>query len=97
MANDNEELKIKIAKLETKIEELEKRLKENSENDEKRHREFLEQQKTRHNERMVWSKCGAVGGILTPIVGIIGVITWIIKMFKGNGGNKNDDRDLLNY
>lgn len=88
-----EELKTKIIRLETKIEELEKRLKENQENDEKRHREYLEQHRKQHGEKMRWNKLGGVGGILTAIAGTIGAIAWIIKMFKGDEPRNKSDID----
>ena len=93
---DNNELIFKVAKLEAKIEELEKQLKANTENDEKRHREFLDQQAKQHGERMKWDRLGGTGGIITAIAGILGVLAWIVKMFKGDNKEKGD-RDNYNW
>jgi hypothetical protein len=71
---DHDELITKIAKLEAKIEELEKRLKENTEADERRHKEYLEQHAKQHGEKMKWERLGGTGGIITAIAGILGVI-----------------------
>src|ERR1043165_3686716 len=82
---DINELNNKIIRLESKVEDLEKKLKENKEADERRHQEFKEMQKDHHKENKSTQNLQSFGIFLAPV--IISLVTYFVKQ-------KQDSKDL---
>ena len=84
MVDENEE----ITKIKTKMEELEKKLEDNTAKDKKHHEELKAIQEKQHQEKMRQGNIQNIGLFGTPISVILGVIAWWTS--KKTNGKKND-------
>jgi chromosome segregation ATPase len=91
MSDNNEELKKKIEKLETEIEDLKNQLKENSKKDKKHHEELKEIQKQQHQENLTWNKIGGLGALATPATILL---TLLGRYFQGNNKKNKEEGEI---
>jgi DNA repair exonuclease SbcCD ATPase subunit len=84
MPDNNEELSKKVEKLEKEIEDLRKKLEENSEKDKKHHQELKDLQKQNqeanqknHEKHMTWQRIQGGGILAVPV--IIPLLNWFLS------------------
>lgn len=90
MADNNEDLKKQIEKLNQELEEVKKQLAENKASDEQRHEEVKQLQKDHHKENLIWNKITGLGALATPATILLTLLSqYLRKKDKG----KNEERE----